>query len=143
MALNLLKDRGTPLERQRFTWRELVQPPYSKLDDDAFTRVRVILLNGIESEALRFQHACARMNGDLQLPLARVRRVEQHQQTLVNWLNPPDQSPLETTIGFVRFAVFLPKSVGGAVEIAAITKHEGFRWVQRKSFYPAGIQQDG
>lgn len=38
---------------------------------------------------------------------------------------------VETTIGFVRFAVFLPKSVGGAVQIAAITKHEGFRWVQR------------
>jgi hypothetical protein len=36
---------------------------------------------------------------------------------------------VETTIGFVRFAVFMPKSVGGAVEIAAITKHEGFRWV--------------
>lgn len=50
---------------------------------------------------------------------------------------------VETTIGFVRFAVFLPKSVGGAVEIAAITKHEGFRWVQRKSFYPAGVPQDG
>lgn len=42
---------------------------------------------------------------------------------------------VETTIGFVRFAVFLPKSVGGAVEIAAITKHEGFRWVQRKDTY--------
>lgn len=40
---------------------------------------------------------------------------------------------VETTIGFVRFAVFLPKSVGGAVEIAAITKHEGFRWVQSKT----------
>ena len=51
-------------------------------------------MNGIESEALRFSHACARMNRDLQLPLARVRRVEQHQQTLVNWLNPADQSPL-------------------------------------------------
>ncbi len=50
---------------------------------------------------------------------------------------------VETTIGFVRFAVFLPKSVGGAVEIAAITKHEGFRWVQRKSFYPAGLRQEG
>lgn len=48
---------------------------------------------------------------------------------------------VETTIGFVRFAVFQPKSVGGAVEVAAITKHEGFRWVQRKSFYPAGICQ--
>jgi hypothetical protein len=43
---------------------------------------------------------------------------------------------VETTIGFIRFAVFLPKSVGGAVEIATITKHEGFRWVQRKDFAP-------
>jgi hypothetical protein len=50
---------------------------------------------------------------------------------------------VETTIGFVRFAVFLPKSVGGAVDIAAITKHEGFRWVQRKGFCPAGDRGEG
>ncbi len=105
MSIDLLKDRGTPLAQQRFTWKDLVQPPYSKLDDDAFTRVRVILMNGIESEALRFQHACARMNRDLQLELARVRRVEQHQQTLVNWLNPADQNVLETTIGFEQVAI--------------------------------------
>jgi hypothetical protein len=111
MALNLLKDTGVPLEKQRFTWRELVQPSYSKLDDDAFTRVRVILMNGIESEALRFGHACARMNSDLQLALARVRRIEQHQQTLVNWLNPADQSPLETTIGFEQVAIEVTASV--------------------------------
>jgi rubrerythrin len=111
MALDLLKDKGMPLEQQRFTWKELVQPPYSMLDDDAFTRVRVILMNGIESEALRFGHACARMNGDLQLALARVRRVEQHQQTLVNWLNPADQSPLETTIGFEQVAIEVTASV--------------------------------
>jgi hypothetical protein len=111
MALDLLKTRGTPLERQTFTWRDLVQPPYSKLDDDAFTRVRVILLNGIESEAVRFQHACARTNADLQLALARVRRVEHHQQTLVNWLNPADQSPLETTIGFEQVAIEVTASV--------------------------------
>jgi rubrerythrin len=111
MSLNLLKDTGTPLEKQRFTWRELVQPPFSKLDDDAFTRVRVILMNGIESEALRFGHACARMNRDLQQALARVRRVEQHQQALVNWLNPADQSPLETTIGFEQVAIEVTASV--------------------------------
>ena len=111
MALNLLKDKGVPLEKQRFTWKELVQPPYSKLDDDAFTRVRVILMNGIESEALRFGHACARMNSDLQRALARVRRIEQHQQTLVNWLNPADQSPLETTIGFEQVAIEVTASV--------------------------------
>src|ERR1043165_6419238 len=87
VAINLLRDSGVPLEQQRFTWRDLVQTPYNKLMDDAFTRVRVILMNGIESEALRFSHACARMNGPLQQALAQVRRVEQHQQTLVNWLN--------------------------------------------------------
>jgi len=37
--------------------------------------------------------------------LARVRRHEQHQQTLVNWLNPADQSPLETTIGYEQVAI--------------------------------------
>jgi hypothetical protein len=71
--------------------------------DDAFTRVRVILMNGIESEALRFGHACARVNGPLQPALAQVRRIEQHQQTMVNWLNPADQDPLDI-VGRLLFA---------------------------------------
>jgi hypothetical protein len=111
VAINLLRDTGVPLAQQRFTWRELVQPPYNKLMDDAFTRVRVILMNGIESEALRFSHACARTNGPLQRALAQVRRVEQHQQTMVNWLNPADQDPLETTIGFEQVAIEVTASV--------------------------------
>jgi hypothetical protein len=111
VAINLFRDRGVPLEQQRFTWYDLVQTPYNKLGDDAFTRVRVILMNGIESEALRFSHACARMNGPLQAALAQVRRVEQHQQTLVNWLNPADQHPLETTIGFEQVAIEVTASV--------------------------------
>jgi rubrerythrin len=105
MALDLLKEKGVDLDAQRFTWREMVSPPISKLDDDAFTRVRVILMNGIETEALRFSHAAARMNRDLQLPLARVRRVEQHQATMVNWLLSPDMSPLETTIAYEQVAI--------------------------------------
>lgn len=105
MAIDLLKDHGTPITQQCFTWKDMVQPPYSKLDDDAFTRVRVILMNGIESEALRFSHACSRMNRDLQLDLGRIRAVEQHQQTMINWLNPADQSVLETTIGFEQVAI--------------------------------------
>ncbi|WP_394844560.1 hypothetical protein LZC95_46840 [Pendulispora brunnea] len=111
MSLDIFAERGIPLEKQEFDWRDLVRVPYSKLDDDAFTRVRVILMNGIESEALRFGHAAARMNKALQLQLARVRRVEQHQQTLVNWLNPPDQSALETTIGFEQVAIEVTASV--------------------------------
>lgn len=111
MALHLFEEKGVPLEKQLFTWRELAPTPFSKLDDDAFTRVRVILMNGIEAEALRFQHACSRMNRALQLPLARVRRAEQHQQTMVNWLLPPDQSVLETTIGYEQVAIEITAAV--------------------------------
>ena len=111
MSLDIFKEKGIPLEKQIFTWRDMVQTPTSKLDDDAFTRVRIILMNGLESEALRFSHACARMNRELQLPLARVRRVEQHQQTMVNWLLPADLSPLETTIAFEQVAIEVTASV--------------------------------
>src|SRR3954467_9415893 len=105
MGLNLFKDHGTPLQNQRFTWRELVQKPISKLDDDAFTRVRIILMNGLELEAMRFQHFAARINNDLRLPLAEIRRVEHHQATLVNWLLGADHSPLETTIAYEQVAI--------------------------------------
>jgi rubrerythrin len=105
MTIDLLKDRGTPLDQQRFTWKELAGPTYSKLDDDAFTRVRVILMNGIETDQLRFSHAASRMNRAWQYELALLRRSEQHQATLVNWLNPPDQPPLETTIGYEQVAI--------------------------------------
>lgn len=111
MSLDLMKERGVPLDRQRFTWREMAGKPISKLDDDAMTRVRIVLMNGIESEALRFQHACARMNRALQEPLARVRRSEQFQQTTVNWLLPADQSPLETTIAYEQVAIEVTASV--------------------------------
>ncbi len=112
MSLDIFKEKGTPLEKQVFTWRDLVRTPTSKLDDDAFTRVRIILMNGIEANALRTMHAMARMlNGNFRLPLANVRRVEQHQQTMVNWLLPPDLSPLETTIAFEQVAIEVTASV--------------------------------
>jgi hypothetical protein len=111
MSLDIFKEKGVTLDKQQFTWRDMVQAPTSKLDDDAFTRVRIILMNGLESEANRFSHACARMNRDLQEPLAHVRRVEQHQQTMVNWLLPADLSPIETTIGFEQVAIEVTASV--------------------------------
>lgn len=131
MTIDLLKDEGTPLEKQSFSWRELVQEPYSKLDDDAFTRVRVILMNGIEAEALRFGHAFARMNREHREALARVRRVEQHQQTLVNWLNPPDQTPIETTIGFEQVAIEVT---------AMVAQHEPDPYL--KQVYDFGLLED-
>lgn len=105
MSVNLLDSKGTPLDKQKFTWRELVQDPISKLDDDAFTRVRVILANGLEQQANRFQHMCSQMNKELRQPLALVRRSEHHQQTMINWLLSSDHSPIETTIGYEQVAI--------------------------------------
>jgi len=41
---------------------------------------------------------------------------------------------VETTVKFSRFTPGAP-TVGGPVEVAAITKHEGFKWVCRKHYY--------
>jgi hypothetical protein len=111
MSINLFDSRGVPLDKQRFTWKDMVQQPISKLDDDAFTRVRIILMNGLEVEAIRFQHLCARMNKELQVPLAKVRRAEQHQQTTINWLISSDHSPLETTIAYEQVAIEVTAAV--------------------------------
>jgi hypothetical protein len=54
LTTSLMKEKGIPLEKQKFDWRDIVQVPTSKLDDNALTRVRIILMNGIESEAVRF-----------------------------------------------------------------------------------------
>lgn len=89
----LFDAKGVPLSQQKFTWREFAVKPLSKLDDDAFTRVRIILMNGIEQQANRFQHMCGRFNGELRLPLAEIRRSEHHQQTMINWLIGADHSP--------------------------------------------------
>jgi rubrerythrin len=111
MASTLFSTAGTPLDKQKFTWRDLVQKPISKLDDDAYTRVLIILMNGIELEAVRFQHAFARMSGEMQQALAQVRRKEQHQATLVNWLLGSDHSTLETTIGYEQVAIDITAGV--------------------------------
>src|SRR5688500_7879495 len=111
MKPGIFDNRGVPLERQKFTWRDMVQKPISKLDDDAYTRVRIILMNGVELDAHRFSHACARMNKALQAPLAQIRRVEQHQATLVNWLIGADHSPLETTIAYEQVAIDVTAAV--------------------------------
>ncbi len=111
MALNLFSSKGCPLDKQRFTWRDMVGKPLSKLDDDAFTRIRVILMNGMESDSLRFKHIASRMNRELRLPLAQVRRAEQHQETMVNWLLGSDLSPLETTIAYEQVAIEVTAAV--------------------------------
>ncbi|MGB6056560.1 MAG: hypothetical protein WBG17_15140 [Burkholderiaceae bacterium] len=111
---NLLDAKGTPIDKQRFTWKEMAGKPISKLDDDAFTRVRVILMNGIEVDALRLKHILSRLSGELRVPLAQVRRIEHHQATMVNWLLSADHSPLETTIAYEQVAIEVTAAIAQA-----------------------------
>jgi hypothetical protein len=41
---------------------------------------------------------------------------------------------VDTTVGYSRFR-FGPDTVGGPVEVAGITPHEGFKWISRKHYY--------
>jgi len=45
---------------------------------------------------------------------------------------------IRTTIDYSRFTPGAP-TVGGPIEIAAITKHEGFRWIKRKHYFDSEL----
>jgi hypothetical protein len=91
------------------SWKQVAQHPFLKQEVDAFTRCRVILMNGIEMEASTFSHAFARNCDDVEVKrtLARLRQIEHQQQNTINWLLPPDQTVLETTIAYEQVAIEL------------------------------------
>jgi hypothetical protein len=130
--VNLLKDKGTPLAKQKFTWKEMVGKPISKLDDDAFTRVRIILMNGLELDALRTKQVALRCNREARVPLAQVMRVEQHQATTINWLIGADHSPIETTIGYEQTAIEVTASVAQLEPDAYLA--QGYRYALLEDF---------
>ncbi len=48
---------------------------------------------------------------------------------------------VHTTAEFTRFKRGAA-TVGGPIEIAAITKHERFKWVKRKHYYDVALNPD-
>lgn len=98
-----------PLEEQPQTWKDMSPAPYDKKTVDAYTRTRVILMNGIENNAVLMSHAIARMHPDPEVKksMALIQRADSQQQVAVNWLNPADQSVIETTLGYEQVAVDL------------------------------------
>lgn len=108
-SLNPWQEKGIPLDKQIRSWKQIIREPYDKREVDAYSRARVILMNGIENEVWAYSHTFHRMtsNPEIKALLARTRRVEDQQQTTINWLNPADQTILETTIGYEQVAVDL------------------------------------
>ena len=109
MAFNPLKEKGIAPEKQLRTWHEIAHRHFNKTEVDCYTRTRQILMNGIEIEAWNFKHNFARNTNDEDTLafLAMTKRIEDQQQSTVNWLTPSDQSVLETTLGYEQVAVDL------------------------------------
>ncbi len=109
MTFNPLQEKGIPLEKQLRSWHDVVKRPFDKHDVNCYSRTRQILMNGIEIEAWNFKHNFARCcpDKDVKNILALSRRIEDMQQTTVNWMTPACQSVLETTLGYEQVAVDL------------------------------------
>ncbi len=109
MSFNPLKEKGHPLDKQVRTWHDIAHRKFNKNDIDCYSRTRQILMNGIEVETWNFKHNFARNIDDEETLefLAQTKRIEDAQQTTINWLAPCDQSVLETTLGYEQVAVDL------------------------------------
>lgn len=109
MSFNPLEQTGIPLDDQLRSWKELNVEPYDKNTIHPYSRSRVIVMNGIEVESIMFSHQFSRHTDNLEIrrQLARLRRIDQQQQKVVNWLSPGDETPLETTIGYEQVAIDL------------------------------------
>ena len=107
--MNPLDEQGLAPEDQLRSWNDLNTEPYDKHDVHPYTRARQILMNGTEVEAIMFSHQFARHcdHPEILQALALSRRIEAQQQKAINGLDPGDQTPLETTIGYEQVAVDL------------------------------------
>lgn len=90
---------------------------------------------------------------DLQVPQEQVQSaIEIIQQKLMAPLVVPPM-PLQDAIDLAEFLVettikfsrYTPgaQTVGGPIEIAAISKHEGFKWIRRKHYYKHELNLEG
>ncbi len=109
MTFNPLKEKGIALDKQLRTWHDIAKRKFNKYNVNCYSRTRQILMNGIEVEAWNFKHAFSRFTDDSEIKefLARTKRIEDAQQTTINWMAPADQSVLETTLGYEQVAVDL------------------------------------
>lgn len=130
---NPLDHKGIPLDSQIRSWRELDVEPIDPEAVDPYTRCRIITMNGIEVEAIMFQHQFARNCADEEVrrQLAYTRYVENQQQRVVNWLLPGVASVLETTLGYEQVAVDLT---------AWVARHEPDPYLRQA--YEFGVLED-
>lgn len=109
MSFNPFKEKPMKYEDTIMDWKTMCPTTYDKFDVDPYTRLRMILMNGTEFEAVWFKHHLHRHcnNNDLRREVAKIRRSEQQQQKKVSAIKPISENILENTIGYEHLAVDL------------------------------------
>ena len=100
----------TPISGQKYyDWKCIYPVPYDKKTTSPYTKARVILMNGCETENVFFLHQFNRNcpDNNLRRELAKIRRMEQQQQKKVQCLKPINENILEETIIYELLAVDL------------------------------------
>ena len=107
--MNPFEQKPMKLEKCFQNWTQMNPKPYDKNEVDPYTKVRIILMNGTEFEAVKYSHDFHRHCGDndLRRELALCRRIEQQQQKRIAAFKPIDESILEHTISYEQLAVDL------------------------------------
>ena len=58
--------------------------------------------------------------------------------TCMNWYGQPE-AIRRLVVGIPGGIEFILQTVGGPIEIVAITKHEGYKWIKRKLYFKDGL----
>ncbi len=122
MNFNPFKQKPKSVESTIMSFNKMARKPFDK-DGNAYTRVRQILMNGTEFEAVWCKHHFHRHcpDNDVRRQVALLRRCEQQQQKLIAGLKPVNESILVTTIGYEQLAVDL------TAFLAKRTKNQSFK----------------
>jgi len=109
MSINPFDEKPLRTKHDFLDWKKLAPKPYNKFEVDPYTKVRIILANGAEYEAVWFSHQFHRHcpDNDVRRQLAVARRQEQQQQKRISALKPINESVLENTIAYEQLAVDL------------------------------------
>ena len=109
MSFNPFNERPIPMDKWYMDWDKMYPCSYNKDTTNAYTKCRIVLMNGTEFEAQWFSRNFSRHcnNNDIRRELAAVRRVEQQQQKRISVLKPKNETVLEHTISYEQLAVDL------------------------------------
>jgi hypothetical protein len=97
------------------------------------------LVNGVPSGLMGALNSALKLNSDQSRKVLELLQQQLVAQLLIPAMPLQDAIELaeflvDVTIKFSRFSPGAP-TVGGPIEIAAISKHEGFRWIKRKYYF--------